>query len=115
MYKFSYAEVLDDAGDERRGREVMAIDHGIELLRQADLSNVMEPSTRDALLYIQQLWGFFIRDLADSDNALAEPVRADLISIGLWVIREADRILAGASTDLAGLIDINRTIRDGLK
>lgn len=115
MYKFSYAEILDDAEDERRGREVMALEHGIGLLRKADATDATNPQTREALLYIQQLWGFLIRDLADANNGLGDTVRADLISIGLWIIREADRVLSGVSTNIDGLIDINRTIRDGLK
>ncbi|MDQ0317576.1 flagellar biosynthesis regulator FlaF [Amorphus orientalis] len=115
MYKFSYAEVLDDSSDERRGREIMALEHGIALLRKADAKNPMAPESIKALRYVQQLWGFFIRDLADRENGLDETLRADLVSIGLWIIREADQIISGKSQNYAGLIDINRTIRDGLK
>ncbi|MEW5422248.1 flagellar biosynthesis regulator FlaF [Amorphus sp. 3PC139-8] len=115
MYKFSYAEVLDDASDERRGREVMALEHGIELLQKAKAGDPSAPTTIEAIRFIQQLWGFLIRDLSDDTNGLAEQLRADLISIGLWVIREADRVLSGASTNIAGLIEVNRSIRDGLK
>ena len=34
----------------------------------------------------------FIEDLAIPENGLPDKLRADIISIGLWVVKEADRL-----------------------
>jgi flagellar protein FlaF len=115
MYKFSYAEVLGDAGVESRAREQLAFDHALELLSVAELRGSTSPEALTAISYIQKLWNFMIEDLAKPENALADQLRGDLISVGLWVIREADRILADPSKTFGALIEVNRTIREGLK
>ena len=115
MYRFSYAEVLEDGADETRARERRALDHAIELLQRGAACGPRSPEALEAVQFLQQLWGFFIQDLTDPNNDLAEQLRADLISIGLWVIKESDHVINERSTNFAGLIDINMTIRDGLK
>lgn len=115
MYKFSYAEILGDAGVETRAREQLAFDHALELLSIAELRGPASPEAMEAISYIQKLWNFMIEDLARPENALAAQLRGDLISVGLWVIREADRILNDPSKTFAALIEVNKTIREGLK
>jgi len=41
-------------------------------------------------------------------------LRAELISIGLWIIKEADRIRQEKATDVDELLAINVLIRDAL-
>ena len=48
-------------------------------------------------------------------NDLPVKLRADLISIGFWVMKEADRVRDDQSRSLKGLIDVSSIIRDGLK
>jgi flagellar protein FlaF len=115
MYKFSYAEILDDAGTETRAREQLAFDRALELLTVAETRGPGSPEAATAISYIQKLWNFLIADLADPGNVLAEQLRADLVSVGLWVIREADRILVDPSKTFAALIEVNTQIRNGLK
>lgn len=115
MYRFSYAEILEDAGTEGRAREREALDQAIELLQRAATCGPRSPEAVEAVRYLQTLWGFFIKDLVDPNNALAEQLRADLISIGLWVLKESDRYIQQQSENINGLIDVNMTIRDGLK
>ena len=69
----------------------------------------------DALLYNRRLWTIFIEDLSHPDNGLPDQLRADIISIGLWVIKEADRLREKKSGDVVRLIEINRVIRDALQ
>ncbi|MBZ0229961.1 MAG: flagellar biosynthesis regulator FlaF [Bauldia sp.] len=114
MYKLSYAEIMEGDLREARAREQIAIDHGIELMKRAEAEGGNSPQMSEALQYVQRLWVFFIENLTDPDNELAAPVKGDLISIGLWAIAEADRILADPSTGFAALIDVNKAIRDGL-
>ncbi|WAC29043.1 flagellar biosynthesis regulator FlaF [Ancylobacter sp. SL191] len=114
MYRFTYAEILGDSGVEGREEERLALDHALALLTKAQENGPSSPEAAQAVLYLQKLWGFLIRDLSDPHNELAETLRGNLISIGLWVIKEADQIMQERSTNFSGLIEVNRSIRDGL-
>jgi flagellar protein FlaF len=110
----SYDAMIEDSGREARGREQQALNHGIDLLKQLQGGDLAPPDDAEALLYIRRLWTFFVQDLSSPRNGLPEKLRADLISIGLWVIREADRIRQDKATDIDELLAINTVIRDAL-
>jgi flagellar protein FlaF len=110
----SYDAMIEDSGREARGREQQALNHGIGLLKQLQGGDLAPPDDAEALLYIRRLWTFFVQDLSSPRNGLPEKLRADLISIGLWVIREADRIRQDKATDIDELLAINTVIRDAL-
>ncbi len=57
----------------------------------------------------------FITDLKDPNNELPDQLRAGIISIGIWMNKEIDRVLGGQTNDLTPMIEINQLIRDGLK
>jgi len=115
MYKFSYAEILEDDVHQARAREQAAIDRAIELMTIAEERGRQSPEATEAVGYVQKLWSYLIKDLVDPGNELAEALKADLISIGLWAIKEADRILNDPSKNFIALIEVNKTIRNGLK
>ncbi len=114
MYQYSYAEVLEDDQTAARRTEAQALDRAVTLLMAADA--VPHPSRQgvDALYVTCQLWMALITELAAPDNALPNQIRANLISIGIWVLKEADAIRLGSSTNYAGIADICAIIRDGL-
>jgi flagellar protein FlaF len=114
MYKLSYAEIMEGDCQTARAREQSALDRAIELMRLAEAKGRGSAEASEAIQYVQKLWMFFIQNLAHPDNELGAALKDDLISIGLWAIAEADRILADGSKSFAPLIDINKTIRDGL-
>jgi len=107
----SYDAVIEDSGREARAREQQALNHGIDLLKRLQGGGLLPPEETEAL---RRLWTFFVQDLSSSGNGLPEKLRADLISIGLWIIKEADRIRQDKSTDVAELVTINTIIRDAL-
>ena len=115
MYQFSYAEVLDETPKGARERERQAIDRSIELLREAEAQGVRSRAAVEAILFVRRLWGYLIEDLARPDNDLPQKLRADLISIGLWIMREAEQIRLETSSNFKGLIDVSTAIRDGLE
>jgi flagellar protein FlaF len=115
MYQFSYAEVLDETPKGARERERQAIDRSIELLRAAEKSGARSREAMEAVLYVRRLWAFLIEDLARPENDLPKPLRADLISIGLWLMREAEQVRLESSENFKGMIDVSTSIRDGLR
>jgi flagellar protein FlaF len=110
----SYDAIIEDSGHEARAREQQALGHGVDLLTRMQSGTLPSPEDAEALLYIRRLWTFFVEDLANPRNGLPEKLRADLISIGLWIIKEADRIREEKAADVDELLAINIVIRDAL-
>jgi flagellar protein FlaF len=115
MYRFSYAEVIEDAPRECRQREYEAFERAIGLLEAANGLPPRSPEIADAIEFLQRLWTAFVQDLAHPDNELPDNIKAQLISIGFWVMRESGRVAFGEHSDLTALIDINTIIQEGLK
>ncbi len=115
MYKFYYGEVLDEVPKQARDNERTALERSIELLNIAEQKGPRSVEAVEALHFVRRLWGIFIEDLARADNGLPQKLRADLVSVGLWVMREAEEIRQGRSKDFKGLIDVSRTISEGLR
>ncbi|MBL8807327.1 MAG: flagellar biosynthesis regulator FlaF [Rhodospirillales bacterium] len=67
----------------------------------------------DALLWNKKVWDAFIIDLSSDGNQLPRELRAQIIGIGLWVGRETIQVLDG-NGDIDALINVNRTIMEGL-
>jgi flagellar protein FlaF len=67
----------------------------------------------DALDWNRRVWSFMAADCAGSDNALPENLRASIISLSLWVSRYSSDVMQKGE-DVEPLIDINRTIMQGL-
>lgn len=115
MYQFSYADVQEDGVAEAREREREAINHSISLLTAAKAKGVESREAIEAVYFVSRLWVRFVEDLASPENQLEEELRANLISIGIWVIKESERIRLRESNNFQGIIDISIIIRDGLK
>ncbi|MDD7909000.1 MULTISPECIES: flagellar biosynthesis regulator FlaF [Pseudovibrio] len=114
MYQMSYAETLEDSAVDKRSQEREVFTLAIKQLEEARDNGPTSDESYKALTTIRQLWSFLIDDLGSDDNALPTDLRAELISIGIFCIKQADKIRAGESEDFASLIQINETIRDGL-
>jgi flagellar protein FlaF len=114
MYKFSYEETLSQAGSRQRENERLALEQSVSLLRSAEKAGPNSREAIDAICFLNRLWSFFLEDLARPENALPDDVRAKLISIGIWILREAQAISNGKSRNFAGLIDVSNVIVEGL-
>jgi flagellar protein FlaF len=67
----------------------------------------------DALDWNRRLWSVLATDCSDPDNQLSNPLRAQIISISLFVGKDSSAIMRG-DEDCETLIDINRSIMQGL-
>lgn len=115
MYQLSYAEHLADNPKDCRDRERLALEHAIALLRKAESAEAQSLEALEALNFASKLWHTFIQDLVDPENDLSDVLRADLVSIGIWIIKETALIRSGQSQNFKGVIEICTMIRDGLK
>lgn len=115
MYQFSYSEIRQESGADSRERERQALDRAIELMERAETAGVHSSETVEAIYATRTLWSILVEDLANPENSLSEELRASLISIGLWVMREADGIRLGKTKSFRGIIDVTAMIREGLE
>ena len=70
--------------------------------------------TQDALARNQQLWGALMFDVADKDNPLPERLRAQIISLAMFVDKHTGEVLAGRKS-LTPLIELNQMMIRGLQ
>lgn len=115
MYQFSYSDVLEDTPQHNRANERRAIERSIELLRKAELNGPGSAEAVEALEFVMRLWSIVLEDLAKPDNELPKELRASIISIGLWILGEAEQIRQERSANFAGLIAVSQSIADGLQ
>ena len=115
MYEFAYNDVIEDSHQTMRARERAAMDRLIAMLRAAQEKGPQSRELVDALFYLRRLWMIFINDLNDPNNELPDQLRSGIISIGIWMMKEIDRVRSGITNDLTPMIEINQLIRDGLK
>jgi flagellar protein FlaF len=115
MYEFAYNDVIEESHQKMRARERAALDRVIEMLRASQQKGPQSRERIDALFYLRRLWMIFIDDLKDPNNELSDQLRAGIISIGIWMMKEIDRVRGGVTNDLTPIIEINELIRDGLK
>jgi flagellar biosynthesis activator protein FlaF len=67
----------------------------------------------DALDWNRRMWSTLSSDCAAPGNSLPNELRAQIVSLGLWVNRySSDVATKGASLD--PLIDVNKSIMEGL-
>jgi len=115
MFEFAYNEVVEESPQVMRARERQAMDRVIDMLRAARATGPRSREAIEALYYLRRLWAIFLDDLRNPENELPEQLRAGIISIGIWMNKEIDRVRTGHANDLTPMIEINEIIRDGLK
>lgn len=84
-----------------------------ELLKARDNPQQFELKT-NAVLRNRKLWAALREDLSDPGNALPKQVRANLVSLSMWVEKETFAVLDKRS-DLEALIEVNKQIMEGLQ
>jgi flagellar protein FlaF len=114
MYQFSYAEVVEESPRELRAREQRAVEEAIRRLEEAQSAGLRSREMTEALIFVRTLWDAFLEDLKNPSNELPEHLRAGLISIGIWMLKEVEGIRRGDIKDLSSIIEINGMIKSGL-
>jgi len=67
----------------------------------------------EALYQNRRLWSTLALDCAQDGNALPAPVRAQIISLALWVDKHSTKVAKGEAA-IGDLIAVNRSIMEGL-
>ncbi len=115
MYRKAYQDIAEDDFSEERQNEARALDHAIGMMREAQEQGMDSVQAVKARHFTRRLWFYFLDDLTMPDNGLPDDLKANLISIGIWILRELDRIEKGEQDSFADIIDVMVMIRDGLQ
>jgi flagellar biosynthesis activator protein FlaF len=115
MYQFSYAEIQSESVADARDREKQLLTRSIDMLVEARENGLQSRQAVEALLFLNRVWTHFVEDLGNPENALPKELRANLISIGLWLLREGEEVRQGRSDNVEGLIEVSQIIRDGMQ
>ena len=115
MYQFSYADVQTDSIADAKDRERQLLSRSIDLLSTAHTKGHRSTEAIEAIQFMNRVWTSFIEDLGSAENQLPVELRANLISIGLWLLREAEEVRQGRSNNFEGLIEVSQIIRDGIQ
>src|SRR4051812_30950005 len=68
----------------------------------------------DPLHRNREMWAAFATDCSATGNGLPAELRAQIISLGLWVERLTSQVVSGREP-IGELISLNRTIMEGLR
>ena len=115
MYQFSYADIQTDSVADAKDRERQLLTRSIDMLIAARAVGQDSMEAIEAIHFLNRVWSSLIEDLGSPDNALPKELRANLISVGLWLLREAEDLRQGRSDNFEGLIEVSQIIRDGIQ
>jgi flagellar biosynthesis activator protein FlaF len=83
-------------------------------LMEAQKLPVTEVAKRmDAIDWNRRVWSFMAGDCMSTENSLNEQLRASIVSLSIWVSKYSSEVMQ-RHADMEPLIDINRTIMQGL-
>ena len=114
MQRIQYGDLLENDQQEARARERVALDQSILLMEQAGATGAPLAATAEAIAFSSKLWTLLVEDLANTENALPKELKAQLVSIGIWILRELEAARTDESKGFADVIAVSKAIRDGL-
>lgn len=108
----AYKKTMEDISTPRdqEAKVISAITKGLE--RHAG-EGPKSSSLKDYLVKNQRLWVAVRNDTGSEGNTLPQTLRAQLVSLSLWVERHTTSVLTGEG-DVQELIEINRSLIAGL-
>ena len=114
MYKTLYETIARDSGLNYR-----RIEHDILISAVREIQSAIEidPTSIEAIkacATMQKIWAILVIDVMSDNNKLPIELRAQIISVGIWIQREISDIMAGNSDNFVGVIEITQIIADGL-
>lgn len=114
MFHSAYKLVSETAASSTRSREKEALGRSVELLKLAREAGFRSQRGAEAIYTSNRVWSFLIEDLSLSDNELPDGVRANLISIGIHVLKRLSDLRAGEVSAADDIIEITEIIQGGL-
>ena len=102
------------AAESPRGSEYRLFGQVTGALIEAQRAGLTGNRLVDALDWNRRLWTTLAADCLDEGNKLTREVRAQIVSLSIWVGKYSSQV-AQEGAPLEPLIDVNRTVMQGLK
>ena len=83
-------------------------------LIEAQSANAKGVELMEPIDWNRRMWSTLAVDCMDDANQLSRPLRAQIVSLSLWVTKYSSQVMQNGAP-LEPLIDINRTIMQGLQ
>jgi flagellar protein FlaF len=112
MSLMAYTRVQRTTGTPRENEYRLFADVTRGLI-EAGKSGARDKTFFDALDWNRRLWSTLSTDCSSPGNKLPKQVRAQIISISIWVSKYTSMVALDRA-EIGALIDINRTIMEGL-
>ena len=109
----AYQQVVKAVEDPRQ-TEYRLFGQVTRALMEAQRNGNADPVARvDALDWNRRMWSVLGTDCAVEGNGLSESLRAQIVSLSIWVHRYTSQVIRGED-DIDALIEINKIIMEGL-
>ena len=72
-----------------------------------------DPKLHDALHWNRRMWSTFATACAIEGNKLPKMLRAQIISLSIWVGKHSSKVIR-ENEDIQALIDVNKSVMEGL-
>lgn len=101
--------------ENKREMDAAALSQAAYVLDQARQKLDDNEGCEKALTYNQMLWSIIQADVAQDDNKLPDELKANLMSLSIFVDKQTTKALSNPSEDIFdSLININLNIAEGL-
>lgn len=101
------------AAEDPRAREYRLFIQVTAAIEDAVANDELGTALGHALHENRRLWNALMADLSEDGNMLPDDLKAQIISLGIWVNRHSSAVLKGDAA-VRPLIDVNRIIIQGL-
>jgi flagellar protein FlaF len=115
MHQVSHADTQTGSIADAKRRKRQLLSRSIDLLSAAAVAGRDSMEAIEALHFTNRIWTTFVEDFGSSDNPLPGELRANLVSVGLWLLRETEDVRQGRTDNFEGLIEVSQIIRDGMQ
>ena len=113
MYS-SYAEIIDDSAEHGRSSEREALLLSIVAMEEADRDPSNPGKRANAIYAVSRLWATLLEDLASPQNGYPPELRAQIVSIGIFILRQCEHLRRDNARNFAVVTEICRIIEKGL-
>jgi flagellar biosynthesis activator protein FlaF len=114
MSKALYAETIAADPRHRRHEEQVALRRLVGMLDAAEAQGPGSRQAIDAIAAVSSVWSALLEDLVRPENDLPVELRAQIISIGIFLLKEVEAIRSGQSRNFLALREITENIAAGL-
>lgn len=115
MVNNAYLDMLEDDQQDALSRETEIFSEAQSLIKHCMTDPADKIARVKAIHFNQRMWNVLIDDLADNENQHAAEFKAQLISVGIFVLKHLQEMRNSPDIGFGIIPDINTAIQNGLE